>query len=97
MDIFLPVRQPRKLRRNPPTSLSKDNDGELEVAQRTREKFRKMLKNGKLDDREVEIETQVNSLPVVEIFSPGGMEEMDINLKDMMSNFFPGKTKKKTG
>ena len=95
LDIFLPVRQPRKLRRNPPTSLSKDNDGELEVAQRTREKFRKMLKNGKLDDREVEIETQVNSLPVVEIFSPGGMEEMDINLKDMMSNFFPGKTKRR--
>ncbi len=95
LDIFLPVRQPRKLRRNPPTSLSKDNDGELEVAQRTREKFRKMLKNGKLDDREVEIETQVNALPVVEIFSPGGMEEMDINLKDMMSNFFPGKTKRR--
>jgi ATP-dependent HslUV protease ATP-binding subunit HslU len=95
LDIFLPVRQPRKLRRNPPTSLSKDNDGELEVAQRTREKFRKMLKNGKLDDREVEIETQINSLPVVEIFSPGGMEEMDINLKDMMSNFFPGKTKRR--
>ncbi|MDR3603184.1 MAG: ATP-dependent protease ATPase subunit HslU [Syntrophaceae bacterium] len=95
LDIFLPVRQPRKLRRNPPTSLSKDNDGELEVAQRTREKFRKMLRNGKLDDREVEIETQVNALPVVEIFSPGGMEEMDINLKDMMSNFFPGKTKRR--
>lgn len=96
LDIFLPVRSPRKLRRNPaPTSLSKDNDSELEVAQRTREKFRKMLRNGKLDDREVEIETQASTLPVVEIFSPGGMEEMDINLKDMMSNFFPGKTKRR--
>ena len=96
LDIFLPVRSPRKLRRNPPpTSLSKDNDSELEVAQRTREKFRKMLRNGKLDDREVEIETQASALPVVEIFSPGGMEEMDINLKDMMSNFFPGKTKRR--
>ncbi|MGC8602395.1 MAG: ATP-dependent protease ATPase subunit HslU [Desulfomonilaceae bacterium] len=95
LDIFLPVRQPRKLRRSPTTSLSKENDGELEVAQRTREKFRKMLKTGKLDNREVEIETQVSALPVVEIFSPGGMEEMDINLKDMMSNFFPGKTKRR--
>ncbi|MDA8406454.1 MAG: ATP-dependent protease ATPase subunit HslU [Deltaproteobacteria bacterium] len=95
LDIFLPVRSPRKLRRNPSTSLQKENDGEIEVAQRTREKFRKLLRNGKLDDREVEIETQANALPVVEIFSPGGMEEMDINLKDMMSNFFPGKTKRR--
>ncbi|MCX5873381.1 MAG: ATP-dependent protease ATPase subunit HslU [Deltaproteobacteria bacterium] len=95
LDILLPVRSPRKLRRNPATVLSKENEGELEVAQRTREKFRRLLKNGKLDDREVEIETQVNALPVVEIFSPGGMEEMDINIKDMMSNFFPGKTKRR--
>ena len=95
LDIFLPVRSPRKLRRNPSTSLQKENDGEIEVAQRTREKFRKLLRNGKLDDKEVEIETQANALPVVEIFSPGGMEEMDINLKDMMSNFFPGKTKRR--
>lgn len=95
LDILLPVRSPRKLRRNPATALSKENEGELEVAQRTREKFRRLLKNGKLDDREVEIETQANTLPVVEIFSPGGMEEMDINIKDMMSNFFPGKTKRR--
>ncbi|MCL5123325.1 MAG: ATP-dependent protease ATPase subunit HslU, partial [Deltaproteobacteria bacterium] len=95
LDIFLPVRHPRKLRRNPSNIPSKENDDEIEVAQRTREKFRKMLRNGKLDDREVEIETQVNALPVVEIFSPGGMEEMDINIKDMMSNFFPGKTKRR--
>ena len=95
LDIFLPVRHPRKLRRNPSNIPSKENDDEIEVAQRNREKFRKMLRNGKLDDREVEIETQVNALPVVEIFSPGGMEEMDINIKDMMSNFFPGKTKRR--
>ncbi|MGC8658340.1 MAG: ATP-dependent protease ATPase subunit HslU [Desulfomonilaceae bacterium] len=95
LDIFLPVRQPRKLRRTPSNAPTKENDDEMEVAQRTREKFRKMLRNGKLDDREVEIETQVNALPVVEIFSPGGMEEMDINIKDMMSNFFPGKTKRR--
>jgi ATP-dependent HslUV protease ATP-binding subunit HslU len=68
---------------------------EVEVAQRTREKFKKMLRNGKLDDRDVEIETQVSSIPVVEVFSPAGMEEMDINLKDMFSQLLPGKTKRR--
>ncbi len=67
----------------------------MEVAQRTREKFKKMLRNGRLNDREVEIDTQVSAIPVVEVFSPGGMEEMDINLKDMFSNIFPGKTKRR--
>jgi ATP-dependent HslUV protease ATP-binding subunit HslU len=95
LDIFLPARQPRKLRRAPAGALTRDDEEEVDVTQRTREKFRKLLKNGKLDDREVEIETQTSSLPVVEIFSPGGMEEMDINIKDMMSNFFPGKTKRR--
>lgn len=95
LDILLPVRQPRKFRRNQITPSSKENDDEVDVTQRTREKFRRLLRNGKLDDREVEIETQVSSLPVVEIFSPGGMEEMDINIKDMMSSFFPGKTKRR--
>ena len=54
-----------------------------------------MLRNGRLNDREVEIETQVSSIPVVEVFSPAGMEEMDINLKDMFSNIFPGKSKRR--
>jgi ATP-dependent HslUV protease ATP-binding subunit HslU len=54
-----------------------------------------MLRNGRLNDREVEIETQTSAMPVVEVFSPGGMEEMDINLKDMFSNIFPGKIKRR--
>lgn len=98
LDILLPTRSTRKLRRapvSPTTPASQENSDEMEVAQRTREKFRKMLRNGKLDDREVEIETQVAAVPVVEVFSPAGMEEMDINLKDMFSNLFPGKTKRR--
>lgn len=95
LDILLPTRSTRKLRRAPAAPASQENSDEMEVAQRTREKFRKMLRNGKLDDREVEIETQVSAVPVVEVFSPAGMEEMDINLKDMFSNLFPGKTKRR--
>ena len=61
----------------------------------TREKLRKMLKAGKLDEREVELEITQQNTPVVEIFSASGMEEMDINLKDMFGNMFPKKTKKR--
>ncbi len=93
LDILLPMRYPKKAKR---TSLHLEtNSDDMEVAQRTREKFRKMLRNGKLSDREVEIETQISSIPVVEVFSPAGMEEMDINLKDMFSNMFPGKSKRR--
>lgn len=95
LDILLPVRNPRKVRRPQLAPTPDASDEEIDVAQRTREKFRRMLRNGKLDDRDVEIETQSSSIPVVEVFSPGGMEEMDINLKDMFSNIFPGKTKRR--
>ncbi len=95
LDILLPVRNPRKVRRPQLAPNPETHDDEIDVAQRTREKFRRMLRNGKLDDREVEIETQMSAIPVVEVFSPAGMEEMDINLKDMFSNIFPGKTKRR--
>jgi ATP-dependent HslUV protease ATP-binding subunit HslU len=97
LDILLPMRPHRKMRRNQVYQPQQQEAGaeELEVAQRTREKFRKMLRSGRLNDREVEIETQVSAIPVVEVFSPAGMEEMDINIKDMFSNIFPGKTKRR--
>jgi ATP-dependent HslUV protease ATP-binding subunit HslU len=59
----------------------------------TREKLRRMLRNGELDEREVEIQVEEKSTPLVEIFSGPGMEGMDINLKDMMGNMFPGRKK----
>jgi ATP-dependent HslUV protease ATP-binding subunit HslU len=95
LDILLPTRTRRRVRRVGTAASPTENDEDLEVAIRTREKFKKMLRNGKLDDRDVEIETQVGSIPIVEVFSPQGMEEMDINLKDMFSNVFPTKTKKR--
>ncbi|NVM20502.1 MAG: ATP-dependent protease ATPase subunit HslU [Desulfobacterales bacterium] len=61
----------------------------------TREKIRKMLRNGKLDSRYVDLEVAERAMPVVEIFSSVGLEEMDINLKDMFGGMFPKKTKKR--
>jgi ATP-dependent HslUV protease ATP-binding subunit HslU len=61
----------------------------------TREKIRKMLHDGKLDNRYVDLEVAERAMPVVEIFSSAGLEEMDINLKDMLGSMFPKRTKKR--
>jgi len=63
--------------------------------QKTREKLRKLFRDGKLDDRSVDLELTQQVTPVVEIFSAGGFEEMDINIKDMFENLMPKQTKKK--
>ena len=66
-----------------------------ETASSTREKFRAKLRAGELDDRDVEVEVSERSGgPMIEFFPVSGMESMDINLKDMLSNFMP-KSKKR--
>ena len=65
-------------------------------ADSTREKFRDMLRNGKLDDREIELDlTESNSMPMVEIMTTSGMEDMQSNLQDAFSKIFPKKKKKR--
>ncbi len=59
----------------------------------TRDKLRAQLRAGKLDDRTVEVETQQPTVPMVEVFSGQGMEEMGINLREMLSNILPPRTK----
>jgi len=61
----------------------------------TRERLRQMLRAGKLDDRTVELEVSQRNLPIVEIFSSAGMEEMDINLREMFSSLIPKKSKRR--
>jgi len=65
-----------------------------EQSQRTREKLRVQLREGKLDQRMVDIEVRERSMPSFEIISNQGMEEMDVNIKDMLSGMF-GQQKKK--
>jgi len=62
-------------------------------SEHTREKLGRMLDDGKLDDRKIDIDVQEKNLPMVEIFSNTGMEEMGINMKDMLGNFMPKNTK----
>jgi len=63
----------------------------------TREKLRRLLKEGKLDERMVDIEvSEPRSGPMIEIFSAAGMDDMGLNVKDILGNIFPQKKKMKT-
>ncbi len=61
----------------------------------TREKLRNQLREGKLDSRTVEIDVREKMFPTFEIISGTGMEEMDINVKDMLPGLFGGRTRKR--
>jgi ATP-dependent HslUV protease ATP-binding subunit HslU len=66
-----------------------------EQFQRTREKLRAQLRDGKLDNRMVELEVREKNFPVIELAGPQGVEEMGINMKDMLGNMFQGRTKQR--
>jgi ATP-dependent HslUV protease ATP-binding subunit HslU len=87
LDLLLPP--------SPPANI----DGESVDAARvqgTREKLKKMLREGKMDERFVEIEMTQAAMPMIEVLAPQGLEGMEFNLKEMFSNLLPKKTKKKT-
>jgi ATP-dependent HslUV protease ATP-binding subunit HslU len=82
-----------------PTGTSATVDGEsIDAArvQSTRDKLKKMLREGKMDERFVDIEMTQTAMPMIEVLTPQGMEGMEFNLKEMFSNLLPKKTKKKT-
>jgi ATP-dependent HslUV protease ATP-binding subunit HslU len=68
---------------------------EGEDREATREKLRKLLKAGKLNEKYVDVEVMDRNIPMVEIFSASGMEEMDINIKEMFGGLFPKKKKQR--
>ncbi len=61
----------------------------------TRNKFRKMLEQGKLEDRTVELEVESPIMPMVEIFSSSGVEEMGLHFQELFGKMMPGKRKKR--
>ena len=82
----------------PPTPGSVPDGEAVDVArlQGTRDKLKKMLREGKMDDRFVDLELTQSAMPMIEVLAPQGMEGMEFNLKEMFSNLLPKKTKKKT-
>ena len=63
--------------------------------EKTRSKFRQMLRDGRFEDKEVEVEAKIRNMPLVEIFSSSGIEEMDINFKDMFGSMMPKSSRKR--
>ncbi len=102
LDILLP---PVSVAPENPVEYSMDSgaDGAIQLPEvqelkddSTREKFRQMLRDGKLDDREVELNlTESQSAPMVEIMTTSGMEDMQSNLQDAFSKIFPKQKKKR--
>lgn len=78
----------------PPKPLTGTEHPSEETQKHTREKLRALLHEGKLNDRFVEIEVKEGS-PIVGVLSAPGMEEVESNIKDIFSNLFPQRAKKK--
>lgn len=98
LDILLPKKKRDELREGE----EGDKEKILEVVKAdkseihsTREKLRRMLRDGKLDNRYVELEVDNRSIPMVEIFSSAGLEEMEFNIKEVFGSIFPTKKKKR--
>jgi ATP-dependent HslUV protease ATP-binding subunit HslU len=89
----LPPPEPELSSSGSPTPLQTESS-RRDVADRTREKLRAQLRDGKLDQRLVEVEVRERSMPAFEIISNQGVEEMDVNIKDMLSGLF-GQQKKR--
>ncbi|MDA3918370.1 MAG: ATP-dependent protease ATPase subunit HslU [Deltaproteobacteria bacterium] len=92
LDLLLPP-QKSKEEKNDLENDQEEETIKAESVTSTREKLRKMLKNGKLDSRQLDLEVADKSSPMVEIFSNTGIEEMGINVKDMLGNLMPKNTK----
>jgi ATP-dependent HslUV protease ATP-binding subunit HslU len=89
LDVLLPP---------PPTQPSQDGQLQLpgtESYQRSREKLRQQFREGKLDDRTVELDVRERNMPQFGIISNQGLEDMEMNLKDMLPNIFGGSSKKR--
>ena len=78
-----------------PSASNLSEEGATSARHSTREKMRRMLHEGKLDEREVELEITRPATPFVEVMAPQGMEEMENQLKEMFSNMMPKQTKKR--
>ena len=95
LDLLLPPSSPSRPAESGGGVVIEGSTGLAESHSRTREKLRQQLREGKLDGRMVEIEVREKSFPSFEIISNQGVEEMDVNVKDMLPNIFGQRTKKR--
>lgn len=96
LDFLLPVEKTEKPKAEP--NAPEDTAALAEINERmarTREKIREILKKGELENRDIEIEARDSFMPMVEIFSSSGMEDVGMQLHSAIGNLFPKKSKKR--
>jgi len=97
LDLLVPPRPTPLGQVTPMADRIEDSGRSGEAVDSTREKFRQMLRDGKLDEKQVEMEIdQAQSLPMIEILSHGssGLDDMESGLKDVFGKMFPKKTQR---
>jgi ATP-dependent HslUV protease ATP-binding subunit HslU len=97
LDILLPPKRQQEsgeLAVNDPEAVTAARE-EAGQADSTREKLRKLLHQGALDDRYVDLDVPDRSLPMIEIFAGAGMDDMDYNLREMLGSVMPRRTKRR--
>ena len=93
LDILLPLEKMEDEEKDPTEVLTvTEKDKRME---RTREKIRMILKTGDLEKREIEIDSRDSLMPMIEIFSSSGMEEVGMQVNNALGNLFPKKSKKR--
>ncbi|MFH1288611.1 MAG: ATP-dependent protease ATPase subunit HslU [bacterium] len=96
LDFLLPVEKIEKSKDDPNVDKEVATTAEKnERMARTREKIREILKKGELENKNIEIESRDSLMPMVEIFSSSGIEEVGMQLHSAMGNLFPKKSKKR--
>ena len=91
LDLLLPKKPEENQEKEPHLEIVGSSKTKLS----TREKLRKMLRASKLDSRFVDLNISDKSIPMIEVFSNTGMEDMGLYMKDMLDNFMPKNTKKR--
>ncbi len=88
LDELIPMKPSRKV------GVEANGSAEEEEERRqTREKLRKMLQNGELDKRTIEVQVTSDNIPMMQVFGPFGGEDLGANFQDLLSNIMPKKTK----
>jgi ATP-dependent HslUV protease ATP-binding subunit HslU len=98
LDVLLPKRRTEPKPEEPlgDDVIELSKNGEIITQDGTREKLRRLLREGKLDERIVDLEVvEGQTGPMIEIFSSSGVEDMGLNIKEMFGNIFPKRTKKR--
>ena len=96
LDLLLPTgRASAGFPSYPPRAVEEAPSDAPQQEAETREKLGRWLDEGRLETREVEVDVRESGFPSLEIFTPQGVEEMGINMKDMMPGLFGGRSKRR--